>query len=196
MLNRSVRLISPLKAMPWSALAHRVSVGALAGMIAGVLAGIGARIAMRIVALASESPVEFTVEGTVGILIIGVLVSVFPGILYALVSGYLPGPWAIRGLLFGLALLLVIGLRFLFGIEGGELARGPLDVGRSLFAALFLAYGLALGVVTDWLAPRIPMPRRSPGVVIGYCALTLIGLLSLVVVILLIIQLYFITGGA
>ena len=196
MLNQSVRLIAPLKALSWRALAHRIGVGALAGMISGLLAGIGARIAMRIVAVASESPVEFTVEGTVGILIIGVLISVFPGILYALVSGYLPGPWAIHGLLFGLALLVMIGLRFLFGIEGSELARGPLDLGRGLFAGLFLAYGLALGFVTNWLAPYIPMLRRSPGVVIGYCALTLMGLLSSVIVTLLIIQLYFIAGGA
>ena len=90
----------------------------------------------------------------------------------------------------------MIGLRFLFGIEGSELARGPLDLGRGLFAGLFLAYGLALGFVTNWLAPYIPMLRRSPGVVIGYCALALIGLCIFLLVILLMIQLYFGVEGS
>jgi len=99
-------------------------------------------------------------------------------------------------LLFGVAMLLVIGPPFFYGaLSNGELARGPLDFGRGLFAVLFLLFGLTLGAVAGWLASRLPAPRRSVGSVAGYSALLLTALVGLVVQIPVLLVAYFGIGA-
>jgi hypothetical protein len=155
-------------------LAQSIGVGVLAGVVAGLLVGAASRLAMRIVTLVAGTPAEFTLVGTLGILVIVALASIFPGIFYALTRRFLRWPEAARGLLFGVAMLLVIGVPFFYGaLSNGELSRGPLDFGRGLFALLFLLFGLTLGLVTGWLTSRLPAPRRSVGSVAGYSALLL-----------------------
>jgi hypothetical protein len=123
-------------------LAQSAGVGVLAGIVAGLIVGAGSRLAMRAVMLVvAGTPAEFTIAGTLGILVIVARASIFPGILYALTRRFLPWPEAARGLLFGLAMLFVIGLPFSYGaLSNGELSRGPLDFERGLFAVLFLLY--------------------------------------------------------
>jgi len=171
MLSRSTRSDS------WNGVAQSVGVGVIAGIVAGLIVGAASRLAMRIVALVADDPLEFTVKGSVGILAIVSLASIFPGIAHALTRRFLPWPEAARGLLFGIVMLLVLGLPFFYGaLSNGELARGPLDFGRGLFAVLFLLFGLTLGLVAGWLAPRLPAPRRSAGSVAGYSVLLLAAL--------------------
>ena len=99
-------------------------------------------------------------------------------------------------MLFGVAMLLVIGPPFFYGaLSNGELARGPLDFGRGLFAVLFLLFGLTLGAVAGWLASRLPAPRRSVGSVAGYSALLLTALVGLVVQIPVLLVAYFGIGA-
>jgi hypothetical protein len=165
--------------------------------VAGLIVGAASRLAMRIVALVADDPLEFTVEGSAGILAIVSLASIFPGIVYALTRRFLPWPEAARGLLFGVAMLLVIGLPCFYGaLSNGELSRGPLDFGRGLFAALFLLFGLTLGVVAGWLASRLPAPRRSVGSMAGYSALLLAALIGLGVQIQVLLLVYFGVGAA
>jgi hypothetical protein len=102
-----------------------------------------------------------------------------------------------RGLLFGVVMLLIIGAPFFYGaLSNGELSRGPLDFGRGLFAALFLLFGLALGLVTGWLASRLPAPRRSVGSVASYGALLLAALIGLAEQIQVFLVVYFGVGSA
>ena len=190
MLHRSTRSAS------WSRLAHGIGVGVIAGAVAGLIVGAASRLAMRLVALVADDPLEFTVEGSVGILAIVSLASIFPGIIYALTRRFLPWPEAARGLLFGVVMLLVIGLPFFYGaLSNGELARGPLDFGRGLFAALFLLFGLTLGGVAGWLASRLPAPRRSVGSAAGYSALMLAALVGLALQIQVLLLVYFGIGA-
>jgi hypothetical protein len=94
-------------------------------------------------------------------------------------------------------MLLVIGLPFFYGVlSNGELSRGPLDFGRGLFAVLFLLFGLTLGIVADWLASRLPAPRRSVGSVASYGALMLLALVGLAVQIQVLLLIYFGIGAA
>jgi hypothetical protein len=191
MLHRSTKLAS------WSGLAQSVGVGVLAGIAAGLIAGAASRLAMRLVTVVAGTPAEFTIAGTLGILVIVALASIFPGICYALMRRFLPWPEAARGLLFGLAALLVIGLPFFYGaLSNGELSRGPLDFGRGLFAVLFLLFGLTLGLLAGWLASRLPTPRRSFGSMAGYGALMALALLGLIVQINVILVDHFGIGAA
>jgi hypothetical protein len=166
-------------------------------ILAGLIVGAASRLAMRLVALVAHDPLAFTVEGSVGTLAIVSLASIFPGIIYALTRHLLPWPEAARGLLFGVAMLLVIGLPFFYGaLSNGELSRGPLEFGRGLFAALFLLFGLLVGLVAGWLASHLPAPRRSVGSVAGYSALLLAGLIGLAVQIQVLLLVYLGIGAS
>jgi hypothetical protein len=165
--------------------------------VAGLMVGAASRLAMRLVTVVAGTAAEFTMIGTLGILVIVALASIFPGIFYALTRHFLRWPEAARGLLFGVAMLLVIGLPFFYGaLSNGELSRGPLDFGRGLFAVLFLLFGLTLGLVAGWLASRLPAPRRSAGSVAGYITLLLAALIGLAVQIQVLLLVYFGIGAA
>jgi len=181
----------------WSGAAQSVGAGVIAGIVAGLIVGAASRLAMRIVALVADDPLEFTVEGSVGILAIVSLASIVPGIIYALTRRFLPWPEAARGLLFGVAMLCVVGAPFFYGaLSNGELSRGPLDLGRGLFAALFLFFGPTLGLMTGWLSSRLPTPRRTFGSVVGYGALLVAALVGLAVQIQVLLLIYFGIGAA
>jgi hypothetical protein len=159
------------------------SVGALAGITAGVLTGASARIAMRMVAdgvvdAVGRTP-EFTVGGTLAIVFAGALVGAPLGVLYTVLARRLPGPAPVRGMLFGLACLAVIGPFFLRTEEFFSAGR------IVLFALLFPLFGLVLGLVVPpsrAVASRLPLAAQG---VLAFAALAsaaaaLIGLASAV----------------
>jgi hypothetical protein len=197
MSDGSAKSVTLSKALVWSGLTQRIGVGVIAGVVAGLLVGAASRLAMRIVTLVAGTPANFSIVNSLGILVIVALASIFPGIVYTLTRRFLPWPEVARGLLFGVGMLLVIGLPFFYGaLSNGELSRGPLDFGRGLFAILFLLFGLTLGLVAGWLVSRLPAPRRSFGSMAGYGILTLAALIGLAVQIQVLLLVYFGIGAA
>jgi hypothetical protein len=109
---------------------------------------------MRGVALAAGIPTNFTVEGTLGLAVFGLMLGLPFGALFAVLRGILPGPQLVRGLIFGLALLaLFVVPPFLILAPEGEVNLAPPLVGFALFAPLPILYGLVLAAVCDRLAP-------------------------------------------
>ena len=129
------------------------SLGILSGLLVGILMGIAARIAMRIVALVVDQGLEFTVAGTLGIILVVSFSSVLLGLIFVAVRKYLPGAGLLKGLAFSGLVFLCIGIPFLLGLLGpaDEVAVGPPLLGRSLFGALFLIYGLAVEMIFERL---------------------------------------------
>ena len=87
---------------------------------------------------------DFTVAGTLVIVIVAAIVGAPFGVLYAIVGERLPVRAGLRGLLFGIIVLLAIGPFFLRTDEFFSQGR------VMLFAVLFLVFGVSLGLV---LAP-------------------------------------------
>jgi len=148
----------------------------LASLIASLIAGIGARIIMRIVALTARMPPSFSIAGTLNIVFLVLFLGFFLGFVYALcilflssstkVSKHLPGPmW--RGLAFGVLLLVIGGLPSVLIplLPKEDLNLGIPLLNKSMFAALPLIYGIALGgaeVLLDRYLPRKPAsPERG-----------------------------------
>ena len=131
--------------------------GVAAGAVAGVVWGIGARAAMRAVALADGEPAEFTVGGTLFILIVGAVLGALLGLVFASVRCWLPDTGLGKGGAFGgtlLALMLVL-LALVGEVDAG---RSGL-VGVALFGALFIVYGLVLEATMQ----QLRRPHRDPG---------------------------------
>lgn len=157
---------------------RRLALGVLAGVGAGLLAGgIGSRLAMRGVALAAGIPPTFTIEGTLGLLLMGGLFGLPLGALYALLRGALAERW--RGLTYGVLLLCFILLPLLLADTEGEIALAPLPIGIALFSVLPLGYGLLLERFFQALEHRLPRPPYARGAIgAGYALLSLAGALS------------------
>ena len=143
-------------------------VGALASVTAGLVAGIGARIIMRIVAVTSHMPPQFSIGGTLNIIIIGIVIGFAVGFIITCLtivvsdspkaSKYLPGPiW--RGLIWGVLLLLIFGPPLFISpsFPNPDINFGIPLLNRSMFGALIVIYGITLGVaekVFDRYLPR------------------------------------------
>ena len=101
------------------------SLGILSGLLVGILMGIAARIAMRIVALLVDQGLEFTVAGTLGIILMVSFASVLLGLIFVAVRKYLPGAGLLKGLAFSGLVFFFIGIPFLLGLFlERALARG------------------------------------------------------------------------
>jgi hypothetical protein len=138
----------------------RLAGGAICGIAAGLVAGIGARVAMRMIADGVPDPIRslpmFTAEGTAMILVSVAFAGAPFGALFALAHDTLPGPNRARGLLFGVALLVMFGPLF-FTLAREEFLTYQRVV---LFAFLFPLFGIAAGLAFE---PSQRLARRLWG---------------------------------
>jgi hypothetical protein len=149
----------------------------LSGTLAGLVVGIGARLAMRIVALIINLSPGFSLDGTLNIIAIGMVLGVTPGMMYAAVGRRLPGPPMLRGLAFGVLIFLVLEVYPLVVVSGfTEPAIRPLWLRWGVFGSLSIAYGLAVGAAEVLVDRTMPAPAGHMGNVIGYVLLAVWGL--------------------
>lgn len=144
-----------------------MSIGLFASLIAGLIVGIAARIIMRIVAVTAHMPPGFSIEGTLNIVFFVFFLGTIPGFVYALgifflssftkASKYLPGAFW-RGLAYGVLLLVILGLPSVLIplLPTEDLSLGIPLLNKSMFAALALIYGLALGGTEALLHRYLP----------------------------------------
>jgi hypothetical protein len=136
------------------------AIGLFAGVLVGVLAGIAARIAMRLVALAGGAAPSFSVPGTLVILLVAVFYGVTGGLLFAIVGRRLPGSRTLKGLSYGVLVLLLFGPVYFVSDQEGELRVSPL-VGVLSFSILFVVGAAMIAVMTAWLDGRLPQDEDT-----------------------------------
>jgi len=173
-------------------------IGSTAAMAAGFLAGgIGSRIAMSLIAAtdpsisglltANDNPVgRMTMDGSLFLALTATLVSAFHGgVLYIASGRLLPGSTAVRGLLFGAALLCVFGTEIIDPTNRDfvRFASPAWDIG--LFAGLFFVFGLVASGVGAAMERRLQAADAEMGLPF---ALAGVGLIALWVVIALLVS--------
>lgn len=158
-------------------LGRGVLLGLAAGVITGILVGgVGSRIAMRTAAVLGGEEVaglvtengnvvgEITIDGTVGLLIFaGVLPGIAGGWLYVLIRRWLPDRQCWRGLLFGTFLLMVFGAMIINSDNADFMKLGLGAVNVTMFALLFVLFGLLVVPVTGVLDRRLPLVGQGMG---------------------------------
>ena len=117
---------------------------------------------MRIIATATGSVPGLSLA-TLVILLTGILYGILPGMLYVAIKKYLPGPGLLKGVTFGLLGSLLLGLPIFLipDSAANDFSIGPPLLGRSLFTALPIVYGVVLGLVEQWLIRTVPAPNTS-----------------------------------
>jgi hypothetical protein len=169
--------------------------GALVGIVVG---GPGARVVMRAVAILHPDAVgaltengnrigDITMGGTLFLVLLGLILCALAGVLWVIVSPWIPGHTGVRALLTaGIAIatgtpLLIIGRNPDFVI----LDHDPRVV--SLLVALVGLIGLSIALLDSWLDRRLPHAvtgRREPAVF--YATVTLMGAVLVVPFVLLV----------
>ncbi len=163
--------------------------GGIGGLVVGiVVGGLGGRVAMRLIALLiPESAGAFTENGnrigdiTLGgsfavIFFAGLFVGIFAGVIWVVVSPWLPRSLGLRVLA---AIPLAIGLGAFGAIQGSNvdfiiLRFDPLVV--VVLLALVGLVGASMAVVDAWLDRRLPRARSATSPESGiYMAIALIG---------------------
>jgi hypothetical protein len=172
-------LVATQRRAVWCGVLRPVAVGVVSGTLAGLVAGVGARLAMRIVALAIGGIPEFTPGGTLLIAAIVTSLGVMPGIAYAFAQRRFPGPPVVRGFIFGTLLFVVFEVYPLVADMGfTEPSIHPPWLRWSVFGALSVVYGLALGAVEVPVGRLLPTPLPTPLRSMGYGLLALWGLVA------------------
>lgn len=179
-----------------AAIVREIARGGLAALIVGFgVLGVGARLVMRIHALIVPSAVgsvtengnrigEITVGGTVGLLLIaGLFGAILLGVLWVVLSPWLPGGTVRRGVVampvaigIGAHQLIVLGNTYFL-----VLRREPVVVITLL--TLIAILPLALSIADAWLERWLPRGAIGSPAGAGYLVLAVIGgLLGLLVV--------------
>jgi hypothetical protein len=162
--------------------------GGLAALIVGfAVLGIGARVVMRIHALLVPAAAgsatengnrigEITIPGTIGlILIVGLLGAVVLGVLWVVLSPWLPGGRLGRGVV-AVPVAIALGAHQLIVLGNTDfivLRHHPLVVATLL--SLIAALPLALAFVDAWLDRRLPHGGPSTPAGAVYLSLTILG---------------------
>lgn len=162
-------------------------IGLLAGLIAGVVNAVVARVLMRIIALVAFGRGSFSVGGTAVIFTFGVLGGTLFGLIYRSTLYKMRAHELVKGLLFGLILLVSIQVPGLFiapEFTAELMAVGPGGFGA--FAAMNFAFVLTLAPLTAWLDKRWPLDESRVGVETGLT--TVLGVLALTGLVLLVVE--------
>ncbi|MCH8878209.1 MAG: hypothetical protein IIA89_15570 [Chloroflexi bacterium] len=161
-----------------SRLVRWIAIGTLSGFVAGVIAGgFGSRIAMRISAIAAGPEMqgriseagnvvgEITLTGTVFLSLVAGFFGIYGGLLYAAVKRWIPGSWLWKRLMFGLLLLLMMVYVVIDGGNFDFYVFGPVPLNITMFASIFIFYGLVVAALAERLdrLPSTPHHSASPG---------------------------------
>jgi hypothetical protein len=161
-------------------------IGLLAGFSAGVLNAIVARLLMRLIALLMFGQGSFSVGGTAVIFMFGALVGPLFGLIYRSTLYKIRAPELIKGLLFGLVLVVALQVPGMFiapDFRAELMVVGPL--GFAIFALMNFSFVLTLAVIVAWLEEVWPRDathqkgERITTMALGLLAMT--GLLLLLI---------------
>jgi hypothetical protein len=164
--------------------------GGLAGLLAGiVVAGVGGRLVMRAAAIIVPSATgrvteagfrigEVTIAGTFGLISLqGLGMGVIFGVVWVVISPWLPGPTLVRGVV---AMPIAVGLSAHALIDRTNpdfelLGHNPLVV--AILVALVASVAPALAIFDGWLDRRLPRAVSiGSRAGVAYALLTVIGI--------------------
>ena len=140
---------------------RRIASGLLAGLAAGLFLGVTGRMVMRLLALAGGMRPGFSIEATLGVLLIGVIIGLVSGLIYAVLRAFLP-PFRGQGILYGLLWMGVLALlnQRLIQEEIASAADGRvmLVAALALFTLVFVIFGTILEMVSKRVEMGVPAP--------------------------------------
>ena len=108
--------------------------------------------------------------GTAFLVVIAGMIGILGGLLYMGLRRWLPGTGARKGLMYGLVLLLMVGSTVIQGTNPDFGRFGPPVLNISMFAALFILFGVIVASLAELLDRSFPTPSLRLLSLIAYAA--------------------------
>lgn len=145
--------------------------GLLAGLVAGAVAGLGSRLVMYIIRLmnpshngefthANAEVGRFTMDGTLSLAIEGMFFGLPGALTYLIVRRWIPGHGLMKGLVFGLVLLVIGAPAVLDGNYEYFRYVSPV-IAVALFSLLYPLFGVVVSMLTEHLGRGASGPPRN-----------------------------------
>jgi hypothetical protein len=160
-----------------AAMIRTIGVGAFAGIIAGIIAGgISGRVVMWVsgtmylrdhpgATTVTESSGRqvgtFTLGGTADLLFEGALFGLAGGLFYVVARRWLPHSSRLRGVIFGLVLLIALGATVIDGQNEDFQRIGTPALNIGMFASIFILFGALIVPIAEWVDRWFPALRAS-----------------------------------
>lgn len=150
-LNSGV--VKQTRSIRWARTIKLFGIGFIAAFFTGIIFGLLLRLVMGIIAyffphLASG----FHWSGTLLIVILGIAVTLANSILYTFIFHRSRKSWLVKGLLFGLLLLIVYGTPLFLSNPNNELFGPQAPLGIALFSASFFIGSVLLALLIEYIA--------------------------------------------
>ena len=158
-------------------------VAMMSGVLAGLVNAVIARLLMRVVALVATGRGDFSILGTLNIFMFAIILGSLMGLAFGAIRRWLPGPPAVKGLLYSAVLAVVFQIPVMFIVRDFAaeiMAVGT--VGIAVFALINLAYCQLLAHLYSYVDRRVP-ETLSGGMVGGAVVLGLVALVGLAVLV-------------
>ena len=184
----AARVIEPTSFSPTGEVLRDIARGGISGAVVGLaVGGLGGRAVMRIAAILHPDAAgaitengnrigDITAGGTLFLVLFGLISCALAGVVWVIVSPWIPGQTAVRALLTA-GVAIAIGTPFLIFGRNPDLAildHDPRVV--ALLVALVGSIGMSIALVDIWLDRRLPhaVPGRKAPVVL-YTVVALLG---------------------
>ncbi|WHY69758.1 hypothetical protein [Neobacillus sp. SuZ13] len=136
----------------WARTAKMYGIGYIAALFTGVIFGLLLRLVMGIIAyFFPQLASGFHFSGTLLIVTLGIAVTLANSIIYTFLFHRSRKSWVVKGLLFGLFLLIIYGTPLFLSNPGNELFGPQAPLGIALFSVSFFIGSVILALLIEYL---------------------------------------------
>ncbi|MEH6907983.1 hypothetical protein V7103_19825 [Neobacillus drentensis] len=137
----------------WARAARIYGIGYIAALFPGIIFGLLLRLVMGIIAYFFPHMASgFHLSGTLLIVFLGIAVTLANSICYTFIFHRSRKNWLVKGLLFGLLLLIVYGTPLFLSNPNNELFGPQAPLGIALFSASFFIGSSLLALVIEYMS--------------------------------------------
>ena len=136
----------------WARTAKMYGIGYISALFTGVIFGLLLRLVMGIIAFFFPQLASgFHFSGTLLIVTLGIAVTLANSIIYTFLFHHSRKSWVVKGLLFGLFLLIIYGTPLFLSNPGNELFGPQAPLGIALFSVSFFIGSVILALLIEYL---------------------------------------------
>ncbi|HWL25147.1 hypothetical protein M3610_26505 [Neobacillus sp. MER 74] len=144
----------------WARTAKMFGIGYIAALFTGVIYGILLRLVMGIIAyFFPQLASGFHFSGTLLIVTLGIVVTLANSIVYTSLFHRSRKSWVVKGLLFGLFLLIIYGIPLFMPNPNSELFGPQAPLGIALFSVSFFIGSVILALLFEYLSKWVDQSK-------------------------------------
>ena len=144
----------------WARTAKMFGIGYIAALFTGVIYGILLRLVMGIIAyFFPQLASGFHFSGTLLIVTLGIVVTLANSIVYTSLFHRSRKSWVVKGLLFGLFLLIIYGIPLFMPNPNSELFGPQAPLGIALFSVSFFIGSVILTLLFEYLSKWVDQSK-------------------------------------